>query len=74
MDKIKEIVKEFFVKFPLQHTTSLMTDEDFFLAYLWLKGYKIVPIINEYVNRTANEWAKKTFDEDMLKWKQESVG
>ena len=41
---IIEVVKEFFVKFPLQHTTSVLTDEDFFLGYLWIKGYRVVPI------------------------------
>lgn len=44
---IKEILEDFFNKFPLQYVDTLtLPPSQFFKEYLWLRGYKIVPIVD----------------------------
>jgi hypothetical protein len=43
------VTSEFFKKFPLKHEGLLQEDWEFFLEYLWLRGFKIQPSDGEAV-------------------------
>lgn len=49
----REAIQEFFTRWPLDKTKSLtLSSADFFLAFLWLRGYKVVRVAEgEYDDR-----------------------
>lgn len=45
---LEDILKYYFVNLPDKNYLENMTNEEFFIKYLWLRGYKIVKSDEEH--------------------------